>query len=161
MSSCMALVLTDSGSSITIPASAGSSDSACFYDDPPIDTTASRAALAELLGKLRQRLEQIGNEAVIRDLKDRRLLVLVDGDDHLGVLHAGEMLDGTGDADRDIELGRHDLAGLAHLPIVGRIAGIDRRAGGADRRAELVGNRLDVFGEILAALHGAAARDHD
>src|SRR5262245_50558201 len=153
MSSCMALVLTDSGSSITIPASLGSSDSAWFYDDPPIDTT-SRAPLAELLGELRQRLEQIGNEAVVRDLKDRRLLVLVDGDDHLGILHAGEMLDRTRDADRDIELRRHDLAGLAHLPIVGRIAGVDRRAGGADRRAELVGNRLDVFGEILAALPG-------
>src|SRR5262249_57578338 len=94
MSSCMALVLTDSGSSITIPASLGSSDSAWFYDDPPIDTT-SRAPLAELLGELRQRLEQIGNEAVVRDLKDRRLLVLVDGDDHLAILHPGHLLDLT------------------------------------------------------------------
>src|SRR5215831_9652035 len=133
MSSCMALVLTDSGSSITIPASAGSSDSVCFYDDPPIDTTASRAALAELLGELRQCLEQIGNEAVVRDLKDRRLFVLIDGDDHLGILHAGEMLDRARDADRDIELGGYHLPGLAHLPVVGRIAGVDRRPGSADR----------------------------
>src|ERR1051326_1175479 len=147
MSSCMALVLIDWGvASITIVASS---------------SWRSRTALAELLGELGKRLEQVGDQAVIRNLEDRGLFVLVDGDDHLGVLHAGEVLDGAGDADRDVELGRHHLAGLPNLPIVGSIAGVDRGARGADRGAELVGDRLDVFRKNLAGLHGAPARGHE
>ena len=38
------------------------------------------------------------------------------------------MLDGTGNADRDIEVWRHHFAGLADLPIVRRITGVDRGA---------------------------------
>src|SRR5437763_1726052 len=100
------------------------------------------AVLAEFGGKLGQRLIEIGDKAIVGDLEDRRLLVLVDRDDHLGILHAGEMLDGARDADRDIEFRRHHLAGLADLPVVGRIAGIDRCARGPNRGAELVGNRF-------------------
>jgi hypothetical protein len=99
--------------------------------------------------------EEIADEAVIGDLEDRRLLVLVDGDDDLRILHAGEMLDRAGDADRDVEVGRHDLAGLADLPVIGGIAGIDRGARGAHGRAELVGDGLDHLGEVL---RGASAR---
>ena len=35
------------------------------------------------------RLIEIGDQAVIGDLEDRRVLILVDRDDHLGILHAG------------------------------------------------------------------------
>jgi hypothetical protein len=42
--------------------------------------------LAEFALELGNGLEEIGNEPVIGDLKNRRLLVLVDGDDDLGVL---------------------------------------------------------------------------
>src|ERR687889_895704 len=66
--------------------------------------------LGQLLLELRQELEQIPDEAVVGDLEDRRLLVLVDGDDDLGVLHAGQVLDGARDAHRDVEVRRHDLA---------------------------------------------------
>ena len=45
-----------------------------------------RSALFQLLLQLRQDLEQIANEPVIRDLEDRRFGVLIDGDDDLGVL---------------------------------------------------------------------------
>src|SRR5438132_12376400 len=75
-------------------------------------------ALGELGVELGHQLEEIADEAVIGDLEDRRLLVLVDGDDDLRVLHPGEVLDGTRDADRDIELGGDDLAGLADLIVV-------------------------------------------
>src|SRR5258707_11795708 len=50
----------------------------------------------------REPLIEICDQAVVGDLENRRVLVLVDRDDHLGVLHAGEMLDRAGDADRDI-----------------------------------------------------------
>src|SRR5262245_43290321 len=119
------------------------------------------AELGEFLLQLRQGLEQVGDQPVIRDLEDRGFLVLVDGDDDLGILHAGQVLDGARDADRDVELRRHHFSGLADLPVVGRIAGIDRGARGTDRRAQLIGHRLDVFCEIFPALHGAAAgNDH-
>src|SRR6202045_2827551 len=117
--------------------------------------------LAERVGQFGNRLIQIRDQAVIGDLENRRVLILVDRDDHLGILHACEMLDRAGNADRDIELRRHHLAGLADLPVVRRIAGIDRGARGADAGAQLVGQRLDIFDEILAALHGAAAGDDD
>src|SRR5580658_408261 len=61
------------------------------------------------LGKLRielwHDLEQVADDAVVGDLEDRRLFILVDGDDHFRILHPGKVLDGARDADRDIELG--------------------------------------------------------
>src|SRR5690348_3238191 len=51
--------------------------------------------LAEFRRQFRQRLEQIGDQPVVGDLKNRRLLVLVDGNDDLRVLHTGEMLNGA------------------------------------------------------------------
>src|SRR6266576_3714891 len=139
MSSCMALVLTDLGAaSVTILASARFERFSVLLrrSRNGRHRRRSRAPLAEFLGEFRQRLEQIGDQAVIRDLKDRSLFILVDGDDHLGILHAGKMLDRAGDADRDIELRRHHFAGLAYLPIVGSIAGVHRGPRGADIGAD-------------------------
>src|SRR3954447_17007340 len=103
--------------------------------------------LAKFLGQFRNRLVQVRDQAVIGDLKNRRVLILVDSDDHLGILHAGEMLNRPGNTDRNIELRRHHLAGLSDLPIIGRIPGIDGGPGGTDPGTELIGERLDVFGE--------------
>jgi len=76
-------------------------------------------------GQLRHHLEQIADEAVIGHLEDRRIRVFVDGDDDLRVLHAGQVLNGPGDADGDVKLRRDDLAGLADLVVVRRETGID------------------------------------
>ena len=51
----------------------------------------------------------------------------------------------------DVELRRDDLAGLADLPVVRRVARIDRGAAGAERGTELVGQRRQHFGELVAA----------
>src|SRR5262249_3955654 len=48
------------------------------------------AVLAEFGREFGEGLVEVGDEAVVGDLEDRRLLVLVDRHDHLGVLHAGE-----------------------------------------------------------------------
>src|SRR5262249_2744165 len=128
---------------------------------PPGRAAGLFAELAEFGRELRQGLVEMRDEPVVGDLENRRLFVLVDRHDDLGVLHAGEMLDRPRYADRDVEFGRHHLPGLADLPVVGGVAGIDRRARGADRRAQFVGNRLDVFGEVFPALHGAPAGDYD
>src|SRR5579872_6183044 len=53
----------------------------------------SFSEFADRLGQFRDHLIQIGHQAVIGNLKDRRILILVDRHDHLGILHAGEMLD--------------------------------------------------------------------
>ena len=71
------------------------------------------------------------------------------------------MLDGAGNADGDVELRRDDLAGLADLIVIGRIAGVDRGAAGADGGAELVGERVEQAVELLVRAEGAAARDDD
>ena len=44
------------------------------------------------------------------------------------------MLDRAGYADRDVQLRRDDLAGLADLQIAGYVAGIDRRTRRADAK---------------------------
>src|SRR5919201_379763 len=107
----------------------------CLRPPRPLHISASLPLKSKSLFELRQDLEEVADKTIVGDLEDRRLLVLVDGDDHLGVLHAGQMLDRAGDADRDIKFRGHHLAGLADLPVVRRIAGIDRGARGADAGA--------------------------
>jgi len=52
--------------------------------------------------ELRQCFEQVGDQAVVRYLKDRRILVLVDRDNDLAILHAREVLNRPGNAHRDV-----------------------------------------------------------
>src|SRR5208337_5544130 len=49
--------------------------------------------LGEFVVEFRQGLVEVGDEAVVGDLEDRGLFVLVDRDDDLRILHAGEVLD--------------------------------------------------------------------
>src|SRR4051812_6113749 len=124
--------------------------------------SASRArGRSKLFGQLRHQLEQIADQAEVGDLEDRRFLVLVDGDDQLAILHAGEVLDRARYADRYVDFGGDDLAGLADLVIVGRIAGVDRGAARADGGAQFVGQRIDICMELLGGAERAAARDDD
>mmetsp|Transcript_154236 Transcript_154236/g.493331 ORF Transcript_154236/g.493331 Transcript_154236/m.493331 type:complete len:242 (-) Transcript_154236:700-1425(-) len=115
---------------------------------------------SELAGQLRHLVEEVPDEAVVRDLEDRRVGILVDRNDSLGVLHAREVLDGAADAHGDVELGGDHLAGLANLELVGHEAGVDGRTGGAERSVELVTQGLQDLLEVLAVLHAAAAGDH-
>src|SRR6478735_11881603 len=116
---------------------------------------AGASALAGLdrLRGLRQHGEEVSDDAEVDELEDRGLVVLVDRDDRLGRLHAGAVLDRTGDAARDVELRAHLLAGLADLRGVGVPPGVDRGAARTDGGAEGVGEVLDL-GEVAG---GAAA----
>ncbi len=69
------------------------------------------------------------------------------------------MLDRAGNADRDVKFRGHHLAGLPDLPVIRRIARIDRGARRADGRAKLVRQLLDQRKVVLAA-DTATARDH-
>ncbi|CRM62183.1 hypothetical protein [Pseudomonas sp. 25 R 14] len=70
------------------------------------------------------------------------------------------MLDRAGDTDRDVQLWRNDLAGLADLHVVGYEACVDRRARSADRRAQLVGQGVQVL-EVVTVLHATTAGNDD
>ena len=97
---------------------------------------ATRLHLLDGGHQLGHRLEEVGDEAVVGDLEDRGVGILVDRDDDLRALHPGEVLDGARDADREVELGRDDVAGLTDLELARRIARVARGAARADRGAE-------------------------
>src|SRR4051812_8305542 len=109
------------------------------------DTTGWRSALAlgDFLGDRGEDRVEVADDAEVDQLEDRCLVVLVDGHDRLGGLHAGAVLDGPGDAGGDVELRRDRLSGLADLVAVRLPAGVDRRTRGAHGRAERVGEVLD------------------
>src|SRR3954453_24121759 len=92
----------------------------------------SGTALGDLVGELRGYLEEVTHDTEVGEFEDRGLGVLVDGDDRLGGLHAGAVLDRAGDADGDVELRRHGDAGLADLHGVRHPAGVDDSARGTD-----------------------------
>ena len=103
----------------------------------------------------------VADDAVVGDFEDGGFGISVDGDDGFALVHAGEVLDRAGDADSDVELGLHRLAGLADLLGVGSPACIDDGAGGSNGGTELVGEGFDVLGEAFGAAYAAAAGDDD
>src|SRR5829696_7569243 len=126
------------------------------------DTVAGRSApaLGDLLGELGRHLEQVADHPEVGDLEDRRLGVLVHRDDRLRGLHAGPVLDRTGDAQRDVQLRGDRLAGLADLELVRVVPGVDRGPGRADGGAERVGEPLHDR-EVVRRADAAAAGDDD
>src|SRR6266540_2910145 len=97
-------------------------------------------SLGDLFRQPGYHLEEVTDHAEVGDGEDGRVAVLVDGNDRLGGLHPGAVLDRPGDPDRHVELRRDRLAGLADLVLVRVPAGIDRCPAGADRRPEGVGH---------------------
>src|SRR5690606_23814413 len=69
----------------------------------------SEASLGEFVHQLWDSSFIVRDQAVIGDLEDRGVLVLVDGDDDLRVLHARQMLDRARNTDGDVELRRDNL----------------------------------------------------
>src|SRR5436309_15372976 len=92
------------------------------------------AALLRLhgLGELRDDLVQVADDPEVGELEDRGVGVLVDRHDVLRGLHADLVLDGAGDAGRQVELRSDGLARLADLAGVRVPARVDHRAGGGD-----------------------------
>src|SRR6056297_1543753 len=122
--------------------------------------SASRPELdrSDELFELRDDLEQVADETVVGDFEDRGFRILVDRHDGPGVLDPGQVLDRAGDADREVQLRRDDLAGLPHLQFVRHVAGIDRRTRGADGCAHLLGEAVDEL-EVFRRAQRAAAGD--
>src|ERR1700704_4689705 len=115
----------------------------------------------EQLFERRYDLVDVANDAQIGDREDRRLAVLVDGEDVVAVLHADEVLGRAGDAEGDVELGLHGLAGLTHLQRVRNPAGIDDRAGRSPRALEHLGQLFDQGLVVLGRADTTTARHDD
>src|SRR5690606_22385137 len=113
-----------------------------------------------LASQFRHQLKQVTHQAVIRYLEDRGFLVLVDRNNDLGILHTCQVLDRTGDTNRDVQLGSNDLAGLADLHVVGHKTGVHCGARSTYGSAQLVGQAVQQL-EVVAVLHAAATGDHD
>ena len=92
---------------------------------PRLNEERRSAARLERLDQLGQHLVDVAHDAEVGDTEDRRLLVLVDGDDVLGALHADQVLGRTRDAAGHVDRRLHDLAGLTDLVGVGNPTGVD------------------------------------
>src|SRR6266550_9543128 len=87
--------------------------------------------LADLLSEHRKNFEQIAHDAVISNVEDWRFRIFVDSDDRPGVLHADQMLNRSGNTDRDVQLGRHSLARGSDLTIDGQPCRVADRTRGS------------------------------
>src|SRR3954467_7080076 len=132
-------------------------------DPPPTikTSTSSVSRSATLLVQFRDHrgdhFEQVAGDAVIGDLEDRRLGILVDRDDGARAFHPDEMLDRAGDAEREIELGRHGLPRAADLAIHRQPAGVADRTRGRDLGAHRLRELLREL-QVLLTLDAAPNR---
>src|SRR4051812_41362142 len=129
------------------------------YSIGAVDTALALLRLHRV-GELGQDLVEVPDDAEVGELEDRRVRILVDRDDVLGVLHADLVLDGPRDAGRQVQLRRDRLAGLADLGGVGVPAGVDHRARGGNRAAQRLGERLAQL-EALGLAEPAATGHED
>lgn len=72
----------------------------------------------QLISEFRHYFQNVPDDAVGGVLEDWRIRVVVDGNNHFRGVHAGQVLDGTGDAAGDVELRAHRFTGLSDLMLV-------------------------------------------
>ena len=108
-----------------------------------------------------QDLPQVAGDAVVGHFEDGSQRVLVDRDDQLGILHAGLVLDGAGDAQSDVDLRTDGLAGLTDLVVGGDPAGVDDGTGGAHDAAQDVSQLLSQLDALLGIVCDALADGDD
>ena len=99
----------------------------------------SAPASASRARQLRDDLVDVADDAEVGVLEDRRVRILVDGDDRARALHPHLVLDRAGDPARDVELRRDGLARLADLARVRVPACVDDRPRRGDGAAESLG----------------------
>mmetsp|Transcript_23216 Transcript_23216/g.60745 ORF Transcript_23216/g.60745 Transcript_23216/m.60745 type:complete len:286 (-) Transcript_23216:190-1047(-) len=114
---------------------------------------------SELVVHFGDGLEEVFHKPEVGDLEDGGVRVRVDCSNHLRVFHPGKVLDCPRDPHRDIELRRHDLAGLPNLVVVGHVPGVHCRPRCADGSTQLVRHRVEHL-EVVAVLEPAAASHH-
>src|SRR2546425_9988645 len=91
--------------------------------------------LLHLLSKSRDDLENIPDDSVIREPKNRGLRVLVNRDYHFRVYHAYSVLNGSRDAAGDVECRGYRSSRLSNLVRVRPPTSIDRSSRCSDNTA--------------------------
>lgn len=92
----------------------------CFYRQSDLiefQTILFLLLVADFAGQFWNGVEQIGHQPDVGDLENGRFRVFVDGDDGFRIFHAGKMLNGARDADRNVQFGCKNFASLADLVI--------------------------------------------
>jgi hypothetical protein len=117
-------------------------------------------ALTDLVSELRYYREQVPHHEKVRKLADWCVRILVDGHHVLRGLHADPVLDGTTDADAQVERRLYDLAGLADLQLVGHPAGVGRGAACTNCATQRIRQLLQRPESLRAADAAAAGNDH-
>eukprot|EP00658_Telonema_sp_P-2_P042647 TRINITY_DN30639_c0_g1_i4.p1 TRINITY_DN30639_c0_g1~~TRINITY_DN30639_c0_g1_i4.p1 ORF type:complete len:131 (+),score=16.88 TRINITY_DN30639_c0_g1_i4:283-675(+) len=114
----------------------------CMFNDGR--ATLVKSLLLNHLGELGDGVEEISLETVVGDAEDRGILIGVDAGDDLGVLHTGNVLDGTGESDGDVEAGGNDLSGLTDLHLIGAVTCLLYTSDAADEEdsVDLGGRRI-------------------
>ena len=102
---------------------------------------------------------EVADDPEVGELEDRRVRVLVDREDVLGVLHPDLVLDRARDPGGEVQLRRDRLAGLADLRRVRVPPGVDDRAGRGDGAAQRVGELLGELEVVRLAEPAAAAHE--
>ena len=115
---------------------------------------------AQALEQGRADLEQVADHEQVGELGDRRVGVAIDRDDRARRPHPDLVLDRAADAEREVQLGLDDLAGLADLLAVRDPARIHGGPGRTDRATERLGELLDDP-EAIRAADAATAGDDD
>lgn len=73
---------------------------------------------SDLLGQSGHDLIEVAYDTDIGHVKDGSVLILVDGDDQIGLFHTGHVLDGSGDTDCEVKLRTNCLTCLTNLKIL-------------------------------------------
>src|SRR6266850_2151968 len=115
--------------------------------------------LLHRFGERGHELEEVAHDAVVGDLEDVGVGILVHRDDDLRRRHPREMLDRAGDPERDVQVWRDGLPRLSHLLFVRPPARVGHGARRAGRGAERIREILDQL-PVLGPLHPATGR-HD
>src|SRR5438094_602256 len=126
----------------------------------PRRTGSRRSSPFHRIRKCRDELEDIGHDAVVGDLEDIGVWILVHRDDHLARGHARKMLDRARDAESDVEVWRDRLPSLPDLLLVRPPSGVRDGTGRSHGASERIGELLDEM-PVLGALEAPAARHDD
>ena len=114
-------------------------------------------------GKRGDHLKEVAHDAIVGDLEDGRVGILVDGDHALRAFHAHQMLNRSGDSNGQVELGRDSLARAAYLALQRQPAVVADGARGGQLRGAAVPDALTLLlaeqGQAAAGSAAEAARE--
>src|SRR5690625_1454122 len=114
----------------------------------------------ENLDYLRNDLTQVVHDPVVGRFENGRVSVLVDGHYDPGTVHAGEVLHGTGDPQRKVEIGRDRFAGLPDLLLMLPPPGVHDSARTGNGGTQCFCQRLDVIVEAVRTAYPATSSYH-